>query len=240
MASRTMTDVMRDTRIPRRSLLIAMACAAAVAASAPAAWRYLGTRTVPRIARIRLQPFGDLPEADVDLIGGMLSGVFAMPVDRMPALALPHDAFYPPRNRYRADRLLEHLGSRDASAGTLILGVTGVDISATKGDVPDWGVLGLALAPGTCGIVSSFRCRTGARDAAHVRERCAKVAVHEAGHCMGLHHCPQPRCILRDAEARIATIDEARGLCPACRARLQAWGIRASEGLGLPERRATA
>lgn len=231
---------MRETRLSRRSLLIATACTAAVVATTAVGWKGLGLLIHPRISRIRLQPFGDFSESDAEFIGKALSGVYTTPVDRLSAIPLPRSAYYPPRNRYRADRLLEFLASQASSPDTVILGVTGVDISTTKGDVPDWGVLGLAHVPGTCGIVSSFRCRTGARDAAHVRERCAKVAVHEAGHCLGLHHCPEPRCILRDAEARIATIDEAEGLCRTCRAKLQAWGIRASAGFDLPKRRETA
>jgi archaemetzincin len=108
--------------------------------------------------------------------------------------------------------------------GMRILGLTGADISTTKGRFHDWGVLGLGDEPGTATVISSFRCRKKARDAAHARERLAKVAVHELGHSFGLDHCPTPGCLMNDAEGKVSSVDDESDLCPRCRARLAAAG----------------
>jgi archaemetzincin len=47
-----------------------------------------------------------------------------------------------------------------------VLGLTAADISTTKGEIVDWGVMGLGSLDGTAGVISSFRCRTARRAAA--------------------------------------------------------------------------
>jgi archaemetzincin len=47
------------------------------------------------------------------------------------------------------------------------------------------------------------------------------TAVHEVGHVLGLPHCDEPRCLMRDAEGTMDTVDAGDGtLGPSCRARL--------------------
>jgi len=131
---------------------------------------------------------------------------------------LPKAAYYPPRKRYRAERLLTYLNARMPKDGWRILGLTDVDISTTKDQFPDWGVMGLGELPGTATVISSFRCRKKARNRAHAIERLAKVAVHEIGHTLGLPHCPTKGCLMEDAMGKVTTTDGERDFCPACRA----------------------
>ena len=149
----------------------------------------------------------------------------------LPRAALPAAAYYPPRRRYRAEKLLDFLDGRLPADGVRILGLTGVDISTTKGDVFDWGVLGLGRLDGASSVISSFRCRKRARGAAHARVRLAKVAVHEAGHTLGLDHCPNRGCLMEDAEGRVATCDREYDFCARCR------GLLARNGLPIPTHR---
>ncbi len=215
-----------DIAISRRSFLKAIAMTAATAGTLSLSWHVL-RNTKPE--HVFLQPFGTAtPLPDSDRIRAALFAVYGIPVRILPSLPLPQSAFYPPRNRYRADRLLEVLRTRLPANGTRILGLTSADISITKGDVHDWGVLGLARIAGTSGVVSSFRCAHGARDAVQASERFVKVAVHELGHCFGLSHCPSAHCIMHDAESRIATVDGSHDLCDICRAGLAATGIHVS------------
>ncbi|MBN2573406.1 MAG: matrixin family metalloprotease [Deltaproteobacteria bacterium] len=142
---------------------------------------------------------------------------------------LPRAAFYPPRKRYRAERLLAYLNQRMPKDGWRILGLTDVDISTTKGRYPDWGVMGLGELPGTATVISSFRCRKKARSAAHAIERLAKVAVHEIGHTLGLPHCPTRGCLMEDAMGKVVTTDRERDFCPRCRALARQQGFRITE-----------
>ena len=172
-----------------------------------------------------LQPLGaELAPADVELVQGALTAMIGLDTRLLPRADLPAAAFYPPRRRYRAEKLLDFLDARLPAGGTRILGLTGADISTTKGAVPDWGVLGLGRLAGASSVISEFRCRMKSRGAAHARTRLAKVAVHESGHTLGLEHCPTRGCLMEDAEGAVATCDREYDFCARCRKLVAAAG----------------
>jgi archaemetzincin len=189
------------------------------AAAAGFAWRpgrlFAGA---PPTKVIYVQPLGDeLPAADAALVATAIEGVIGWQVRTLEKLPLPEAAFYKPRRRWRAEKLLDLLDGRLPADGARILGLTGADISTTKGDVFDWGVLGLGRIDGASSVISLFRCRKRARGAAHARERLAKVAVHEVGHTLGLDHCPNRGCLMEDAQGQVATCDREYDFCARCR-----------------------
>ncbi len=150
-------------------------------------------------------------------VAAALRAFYPIEVKVLECQALPAAAYYPPRKRYRAERLLAYLNERLPKDGWRILGLTEVDISTTKDKYPDWGVMGLGELPGTATVISSFRCRKRARNPAHALERLAKVAVHEIGHTLGLDHCPTRGCLMEDAMGKVATTDRERDFCTKCR-----------------------
>jgi archaemetzincin len=74
-------------------------------------------------------------------------------------------------------------------------------------------------------VISSYRCRRGARDASHARIRLGKVAVHELGHTFGIPHCPAKGCLMRDGHGSVTTVDTEYELCPETRQRVLAAGV---------------
>lgn len=175
---------------------------------------------------VYIQPLGaKLPEADVDAVRVALEAFYGYSVRLLPRAPLPPAAFTRARRRWRAEKLLDWLGPRRPADGERILGLTAADISTTKGRHADWGILGLATIDGATCVISSFRCRRGARDAVHARQRLAKVAVHEIGHNLGLEHCPTVGCLMEDARGKVATCDREHDLCLRCRAQLRARGV---------------
>jgi len=123
-------------------------------------------------------------------------------------------AYYSARDRYRADSLIRYLG-RSATGDTIVIGLTNKDISTTKGNIQDWGIMGLGDNPGRACVVSTFRLSASDRDG-----QLYKVAVHELGHTMGLQHCKDTTCYMRDAEGE-NHLDEEKDFCPDCKRHLR-------------------
>jgi len=159
---------------------------------------------------IVIQPFSDINSLLIDTILGQIKKT-GYKVYIKPVMALPTNAFYPVRGRYRADSLIRML-SQSASSDTVVIGLTEKDISVTKGQVQDWGVMGLGYCPGTACIVSTYRLSKR-----NLYQQFYKVAFHELGHTQGLQHCTNKTCFMRDAEGG-NPLDQEKGFCTSCKA----------------------
>ncbi len=174
---------------------------------------------------IYLQPLQPAPAAAaVQGVVVALRAFYPVEVRILPTASMPPTAWYAPRKRWRADRLLTWLESKLPAVGAKVMGLTTADISTTKAGVNDWGVLGLGTLDGTSCVISTFRTLRGV-SAAMARERLAKVAVHEVGHTFDLDHCPTAKYLMEDARAKVATVDGEVDLCPVCRQKLTSEGV---------------
>lgn len=219
--------MMRPNRLPILAALALSSVAGTLERPANA------TPNKPRV--LYLQPLGrGIADRDVSAVRAALVAFYGLTVEVLPREPLPRSAYYRPRRRYRAEKLLDVLARRLPDGGFRILGLTAVDISTTKGRYPDWGVIGLATLDGRSCVISLFRCRKKARSRAHARVRLAKTAVHEIGHTLGLEHCPTHGCLMEDARGQVKTSDREHDLCPRCRARLRRKGHRLVERPQIP------
>jgi archaemetzincin len=182
-----------------------------------------------------LQPLGTgLPTTEIDFVVTSMVALYSVRLSVLPPIALPKSAFYPARQRYRAEKLLDTLKAQIPAEATKIMGLTQVDISTTKGAHFDWGILGLAELGGPAAVISTFRCGRGAKSPEHARVRFGKVAVHEFGHNLGLDHCATFGCLLEDAGGTVTTLERETDLCATCRRRLSAAGHPAKDNPALP------
>jgi archaemetzincin len=165
---------------------------------------------------IDIQPFRGVDACEYRVLYTSLKKVYPSVQLKAP-VDLPASAYYHPRNRYRADSLINYLRQQTYS-GHVTIGVTNRDISTSKGKVIDWGVMGLGLCPGNACVVSGFRLKKEA-----AAEQLYKVAVHELGHTFGLPHCSDPHCYMRDADGENPT-DEENDFCSQCKPRLKKAG----------------
>ena len=174
--------------------------------------------------KLYLQPMGPkLSDKDVAMVKEALREFYAFEVVDLPRIKMPKSAWYAPRKRWRAEKILDVLEELCPKDAHRILGLTGQDISTSKGEYEDWGVMGLASIDGPAGVMSMLRCRKSARNRKHARIRFAKVAVHEIGHTLGLPHCPTRGCLMEDAKGRASTCDREYDFCDDCRKALKEW-----------------
>lgn len=187
-------------------------------------------------ARLCIQPLNPTAEAMLPAVARGITYLYGVPVELLPARDLPASTWYAPRKRHRADALLSWLRREilpNAPQCRWIVGLTRGDISVTKGEHKDWGVLGLGEIGGAVAVVSSFRTHKKLRPPHTALRRTVKVVNHEIGHMMGLPHVQGPGCLMNDAEGTVLTTDAETGLlCASTIAH-----IEAHKGLRIPRHR---
>ena len=172
-----------------------------------------------KIRIIALQPFEETTPDAIAFIQHGLADSFDAEVTILPAAKLPQNAWYAARKRYWADSILAYLRLQHHAEERYVLAVTGKDIATAKGANPNWGVMGLGLNPGKYCVISDYRLQRDRQTKAQLHFRLLKVALHEMGHNFGLAHCPNPNCIMVDAEGK-DKLDDEKGFCEACRKKL--------------------
>jgi archaemetzincin len=161
---------------------------------------------------LTIAPFEETdPQALADLIHDL--SVLGLEIAQNKALPVPAEAYDSGRDQYIADVLLTAV---QQLSGQHIIGVTDLDLYS--GDLNF--VFGLAQLPGKAAVISLHRLRSGAhRDT--FRKRAVTEVVHELGHTLGLHHCPDPRCVMHFSNRLADTDRKGVKYCERCRGKLQ-------------------
>ena len=162
---------------------------------------------------ILIQPFEDIKPKQLSEISENIRKVYPN-IKVLKPIKFPENSYYQPRNRYRADSIIQFLKFRTPK-NSVTIGLTNKDISATKGKIADFGIMGLGYRPGSACVASIFRLNSKNRN-----EQFYKIAIHELGHTQGLKHCPEKTCFMRDAEGENHT-DEETDFCKNCKKVLQ-------------------
>ena len=158
---------------------------------------------------ILIQPFKDIKPETVTKVAEGIKKVYPN-VKVLDAIEFPENTYYKERNRYRADSIIKFLNKK-TKEGFVTMGLTSKDISATRGKIKDFGIMGLGYRPGKACVASKFRLSKENQD-----EQFYKIAIHELGHTQGLPHCPEKMCFMRDAEGKNPTNEET-DFCKKCK-----------------------
>jgi len=173
---------------------------------------------------IAVQPLGRIGESTVQEVKVDISGTFDCRVTVLPRAPLPASAYYSPRRRYRAGKLLAFLERHTPGSFDKVIGLTLKDISTTKGKYPDWGIFGYGEIGGRACVVSTYRLKFHRPGAALMRRRLRILVLHEIGHTLGLRHCPTRGCVMQDCKGTIRTVDASTGrFCSTCRSKIRRW-----------------
>lgn len=166
---------------------------------------------------VAIQPLGPVRQEDILKVKEGITSFYAVTVEVLPAKPLPKIAYYKPRDRYKADAILDEICNQEPAHAHRILALTTRDISTTTEEADDWGIMGLGQIDGRACVVSTFRLRKGKADDALFHARLVKVVNHELGHTWGLGHCGVAGCLMQDANGKIATMDAESGKpCEKC------------------------
>jgi archaemetzincin len=181
----------------------------------------------PLVRVLALMPIGEVEDETIEVVTKSIESAYGWRVDLMEPRELPEMAYYKPRKRYRAEKLLDWLIERKPRDADKIMGLTEVDISTTKDEHEDWGICGLALIDGPASVVSTFRIKRklgkvkGRERHEKYLARLTDLSAHEFGHQLGLEHCPTEGCIMEDAKGTVLTFNKSTGkLCAECRHKL--------------------
>jgi archaemetzincin len=128
------------------------------------------------------------------LLGGVreaLRAAYALDVVAGAPLTRPQYAFNEARRQHHAASILRRLaGPGGPGERLLVVGVADVDLFLPEAAF----VLGDADRAVGAAVVST--ARLGSRDPLRVEARASVEAVHQAGHLLGLGHCPDLRCAM--------------------------------------------
>jgi archaemetzincin len=181
----------------------------------------------PVVRVLALLALGEVQEETIATVKRSIESAYAWKVDLLEPSELLASAYYKPRRRYRAEKLLDWLVAEKPRGADKIMGLTEVDISTTKGKHEDWGICGLALLDGDASVVSTFRIKRklgkvkGPERHQKYLARLTDLSAHEFGHQLGLEHCPNEGCIMEDAKGTVLTFNKSTGeLCAECRHQL--------------------
>lgn len=190
-------------------------------ASLSLSWMSAALALADPLPTLAIQPLGPVKKEDIARVEAGIRAIYAVEVEVLPTIPLPKSAYYPPRDRYKADKLLDSLEVGLPERFTKIIGLTTRDISTRKEEFEDWGIFGLGQLGGRACVVSTFRLRAGKATDLLFQARLVKVINHEIGHTFGVDHCPSAGCLMQDAGGKIATVDGESGKsCPECTTKL--------------------
>lgn len=146
---------------------------------------------------IAVTQMGLIPHTALRVVAANLQTLLATPVEMLPEMEIPEEAFQPHRGQYDAGLVLKYLAGFHFSPHSRLLAVTDVDLCTPIHTF----VFGEAELGRNLAIVSDFRLKyredgVMAAEGTYY-ERLAKVALHELAHTFSLYHCETPKCLMR-------------------------------------------
>jgi len=154
-------------------------------------------RVETHIPSIGLTKLGQMPQMVLRVIAANLQAMLETPVEMLPAMAIPDEAFQSRRGQYDAGLVLKNLARSPFPRGWHILAVTHVDLCTPIHTF----VFGEAELGHNLAIVSDFRLKYredgGMASEDIYYERLVKVTLHEIAHTFYLYHCETPKCLMQ-------------------------------------------
>jgi len=161
-------------------------------------------------------PVGFVEKDILDRIAGHIEARCGVVCRVFQKMDKPEYAYDERRCQYNSKLILKHLIKLSPKDILGFMGVTHVDLFVPILKY----VFGLAEMEGQCSIISMHRLRPQFYDRPPDRdllvERARKTALHELGHCLGLTHCRNRRCVMYSSTKIEDTDFKQADFCPTC------------------------
>jgi archaemetzincin len=199
-------------RLHARALLL---CLSVLLPWRPAAAGPASPSSEPVVA---ILPFGKVSQDVLERVASEIQARLRVQVRFETPRELPKEAWYAPRKRWRAEKLLAAIDADPPKGAWKVVAVTEAEISTTKDDIPDWGIAGLGNMGGLSCVLSTHIYRKHSKTRAVLLRRVGDVAIHEFGHTLGFDHCETDGCVMSDAKGKaISSADHSTGsYCARC------------------------
>ena len=171
-----------------------------------------------------VRPMGDVAPSHAQRACEIIRREFVVPCRVLRDRPMPYDTLDLDRYQFEAHALVERMVDELPSDGLGLVVLTNGDLyEAGRGPY----VFGLASLVAHIGVVSLSRFREtwwgGAHSSigrARFRERFHKVLIHEVGHTLGVPHCDDNRCAMREDRTLEELDDSPMRFCTRCGSRL--------------------
>ncbi len=179
-------------------------------------------------------PYGEVDPLALDAVKQAVEAKVNATVRVDPVRPLPPEAFWKPRKRWRAEKLLDPLEAAPPQGAWKVIAVTAAEIFTTKGNIEDWGIAGLGHLGGRACVVSTYLYKKHSKSQSQWLKRFRDVAVHELGHTLGMNHCETQSvngggtCVMADAKGKaLKSADASSGqYCEVCRALVEKGALK--------------
>ena len=167
-------------------------------------------------------PFGKVNSSYVEAVSAAVTEAMDVKIRVDPQRELPKAAWYAPRKRWRAEKILDAIDADPPTGAWKVLAITEAEISTTKDEYVDWGIVGLGNVGGLSSVTSTKIFKKHSKTNKDLLRRVSDSAIHELGHTLGLDHCESTGCVMRDAKGKaITSADTSTGrYCELCHERV--------------------
>ena len=174
---------------------------------------------------VHIRPLGFVESETLDRIATGIENTCGLRCRIQQQTATPQAAYDKKRAQYNSKLIVKQLLKTCSKDVLALMGVTHVDLFVPILKY----VYGLAQLDGQCSVISLHRLHpefyNQPSDPERLLSRVEKTALHELGHCLGLTHCRNPRCVMYSSTKIEDTDKKNAHYCPTCSELFQ-WHLR--------------
>jgi archaemetzincin len=173
-----------------------------------------------KLGTIHIVPLGPVSNKILNEVKNSITQFYGRPVEILQPQKPKGNLRRTPQSRHSADSILKYYRSDHETIVVTSFDITIYD-TARKAD---WGIFGWGYyPPGKTCVISCYPRRLG-RDVSEkvLLSRIRKVAIHEVGHNLDLHHCQKDvTCVMHAADKKATQVDiEKEMFCVSCKKEL--------------------